>query len=64
MNESKKAKKTILDILKVIWIPVLLISAFLIGLYIGYKYITGSSGADIFSREVWKRFFDQFLSLQ
>lgn len=64
MGKSIKAKKAILKFLKIIWIPLLLFIAIASGLYIGYEFITGTSGINVFNMETWRDFFDQIRSLR
>ena len=62
-----KHSKRLIKILKIIWIPLLLIVAFMLGLYIGYGIIarsTDATASGIFSRDTWKMFLDQVRSLQ
>lgn len=56
--------RIVLAILKYAWIPVLLIVAFIAGAYLGYEFMAGSSGSDIFSIEAWKTFIEQIKSLR
>jgi len=64
MAKASKANNAVLKIIKLVWIPVLLIFAFILGTYIGYQFITDTSGANIFSVETWKSFFEQIGSLR
>lgn len=58
------AVKILLKILKYAWIPLLLVFAFFIGAYIGYGFLSDSSGSDVFSLETWQNFIGQIKSLR
>lgn len=64
MNANSKVATVALKILKISWIPILLAIALLIGMYVGYWFITDTSGANIFSKETWQMFFSQIQSLR
>lgn len=59
MAKPINVKKVLIIILKVIWIPALVIFAFFVGAYVGYAFMTKESGASVLSPETWKHFFDQ-----
>lgn len=61
---AQKALKILIKVLKIIWIPALLILALVIGLAIGYEFITKTPGTNIFDKEIWQRFFDQIRALK
>ncbi|MTI95682.1 MAG: DNA-directed RNA polymerase subunit beta [Firmicutes bacterium] len=58
----KKTLRIILLILKIIWVPALLLVSLGIGLYVGYGYITDNP-SDIFDMEIWREFFRQITSV-
>ncbi|HBI55577.1 MAG TPA: hypothetical protein DDY38_01940 [Firmicutes bacterium] len=62
--KGNNGAKVLINILKIIWIPALLILALIVGLYIGYQFITKTSGSNIFHWEIWQRFFQQIRSLR
>ncbi|MDD2283214.1 MAG: DNA-directed RNA polymerase subunit beta [Eubacteriales bacterium] len=62
--KDNKGVKVLINILKIIWIPALLILALIVGLYLGYQFITKTSGSNIFNWEIWQRFFQQIRSLR
>jgi hypothetical protein len=64
MAKPTNGVKVLLKILKIIWVPTLVIFAFFIGAYIGYQFMTKTPGADVFSLETWKSFFEQIGSLR
>jgi len=64
MSKSSGASKVLIKILKIVWIPALLIAAFFIGAYVGYGFITDTPGSNIFSVETWKNFISQINSLR
>lgn len=59
MAKPINVKKVLLIILKITWIPVVIIFAFFLGAYLGYAFMTKESGASVLSPETWKTFFDQ-----
>lgn len=62
--KARKGVNVFINILKVIWIPALLILALMVGLFVGYQFITKTSGSNIFRLEIWQRFFQQIRSLR
>lgn len=62
--KDNKGVKVLIRILKIIWIPALLILAMMVGLFVGYQFITKTSGSNIFRLEIWQRFFQQIRSLR
>lgn len=64
MAKPTGVMKVMLSILKIAWIPLLIIIAFFVGAYLGYEFMTDSSGADVFSIETWKSFIQQIKSLR
>jgi phosphate/sulfate permease len=61
---ANKGAGVFINILKVIWIPALFVLALIVGLYVGYQFITKTSGSNIFRLEIWQRFFQQIRSLR
>jgi ABC-type antimicrobial peptide transport system permease subunit len=61
---AQKALRISIKVLKVIWIPALLILALVIGLAVGYQFITKTPGSNIFDKEIWQRFFQQIRALR
>lgn len=53
------AKKIVLTIVKVLWLPCLLIVALAVGLYAGYRITSPENPREIFQLEVWRNFFYQ-----
>jgi hypothetical protein len=64
MSKQNNGLRIALTTLKIIWIPLLFIIAFLLGLYIGYGFVSETSASAIFTRDAWKIFIDQLKSLQ
>jgi hypothetical protein len=62
--KANKALKVFIKILKIIWIPAVLIIALLAGLFLGYQFITKTPGSNIFKPEIWQRFFEQIKALR
>ncbi|NLY32161.1 MAG: DNA-directed RNA polymerase subunit beta [Firmicutes bacterium] len=63
-DTAQKALKILIKVLKVAWIPALLILALVIGLALGYEFITKTPGTNIFNKEIWQRFFEQLRALK
>lgn len=66
MNIAKTADatKTWLRIIKIACIPVCILLAFFLGAYVGYQFMTDTSGANIFKIETWRSFIEQIGSLR
>jgi len=58
------AGKIALKALKILWIPAVLFLAFLIGSYIGYQFMSDTSGSDVFKAETWQAFWEQLKSMR
>lgn len=61
---AQKALKVFIKVVKIIWIPTLLILALAIGLAVGYQFITKTPGSKIFDKEIWQNFFQQIRALR
>lgn len=62
--KSKKNVKALKTTAKVFIITAVLFGALLIGLAIGYQFITKTSGLNIFRLEIWRKFFQQIRALR
>lgn len=62
--KTKAKGKNAKVLLIVLGIIALLFIALLIGLFIGYQFITKTPGSNIFRWEIWRRFFEQIRSLR
>ena len=51
-------KPIALLLFKVLWLPVLLLLALAIGLYVGYG-MTSDTPSEIFRADLWRNFFNQ-----
>ena len=63
-DTAHKALKIVIKVLKIIWVPALLILALAVGLALGYEFITKTPGTNIFNKEIWQRFFEQLRALK
>lgn len=51
-------KSVSLVLFKVLWLPVLLLVALAVGLYVGYG-LTSDTPSEIFQADLWRNFFNQ-----
>ena len=61
---THKLPKGLRITLKVLVILAAFVIATMIGLYIGYQFITKTPGKNIFRAEIWRRFFEQIRALR
>lgn len=62
--KPKKDYKVLIKVSKILGIIALLFLALIIGLAVGYQFITKTSGWNIFRLEIWQRFFQQIRALR
>lgn len=57
-NNSSKKKRSTWKLIRWIVIPILFVTALIVGLILGYSYIGGEEASEVFQFETWKHLVD------